>query len=106
MIRLSLQTGMGNLAGLQRCVFPHPNQPKVKKVSEILPEQPNFPIHSSPLWFGHSFPRVYKGGQRSEAQARGIRIHQYLDDWLLRAQCRETCLQHTQILLALCQQDG
>ena len=40
------------------------------------------------------------------AQARGIRIHQYLDDWSLRAQCRETCLQHTQTLLALCQQLG
>ena len=36
------------------------------------------------------------------AQARGIRIHQYLDDWLLRA----PCLQHTQTLLALCQQLG
>ena len=33
------------------------------------------------------------------AQARGIRIHQYLDDWLLRALCQETCLQHTQALL-------
>ena len=40
------------------------------------------------------------------AQARGIRIHQYLDDWLLRAPCPETCLRHTQTLLALCQQLG
>ena len=40
------------------------------------------------------------------AQAKGIRIHQYLDDWLLRAPCPETCLQHTQTLLALCQQLG
>ena len=63
--------GMGNLAGLPQCVFPHPNQPKVKKVSEILPEQSNFPIHSSSLWFGHSSPRVYKGGQRSEADGSG-----------------------------------
>ena len=36
------------------------------------------------------------------AKARGIRIHQYLNDWWLRALCQETCLQHTQILLALC----
>ena len=40
------------------------------------------------------------------AQARGIRIHQYLDDWLLRAPSPEICLQHTQTLLALCQQLG
>ena len=36
------------------------------------------------------------------AQARGIRIHQYLDDWLLRAPCPKTCLRHIQTLLALC----
>ena len=37
------------------------------------------------------------------AQARGIRIHQYLDDWLLRAPSQEICLQHTRTLLDLCQ---
>ena len=36
------------------------------------------------------------------AQTRGIRIHQYLDDWLLRAPCPEIRQQHTQTLLALC----
>ena len=40
------------------------------------------------------------------AQAKGIRIHQYLDDWLLRAPSPELCLQHTQTLLALCRQLG
>ena len=40
------------------------------------------------------------------AQERGIRIHQYLDDWLIRALCRETCLQHNQTLLALCHDLG
>ena len=40
------------------------------------------------------------------AQTRDIRIHQYLDDWLLRAPCPKTCLQHTQTLLALCHELG
>ena len=40
------------------------------------------------------------------AQARGIRIHQYLDDWLLRAPCPETCLFHTRTLLDLCHRLG
>ena len=40
------------------------------------------------------------------AQSKGIRIHQYLDDWLLRAPCPETCQQHTQTLLALCRDLG
>ena len=40
------------------------------------------------------------------AQAKAIRIHQYLDDSLWRAQSPETCLQHTQTLLALCRDLG
>ena len=37
---------------------------------------------------------------------KGIRIHQYLDDWLVRARSQETCLQHTQILVKMCQDIG
>ena len=40
------------------------------------------------------------------ALQRGIRIHQYLDDWLVRASSHETCLQHTQNLVVLCQDLG
>ena len=36
----------------------------------------------------------------------GIRIHQYLDDWLVRARSQETCLRHTQILVKMCQDLG
>ena len=37
---------------------------------------------------------------------RGIRIHQYLDDWLVRATSHQVCLQHTQDLLKVCQELG
>ena len=37
---------------------------------------------------------------------KGIRIHQYLDDWLVRARSLEICLQHTQILIKMCQDLG
>ena len=37
---------------------------------------------------------------------KGIRIHQYLDDWLVRATSHQTCLQHTQTLVALYQELG
>ena len=40
------------------------------------------------------------------AQSQGIRIHQYLDDWLVRAPCRESCKRHTQNLLELCHRLG
>ena len=34
----------------------------------------------------------------------GVRIHQYLDDWLVRARSHQICLQHKHILVALCQE--
>ena len=37
---------------------------------------------------------------------RGIRIHQYLDDWLVRARSHQVCLQHTQDLVRICQELG
>ena len=37
---------------------------------------------------------------------KGIRIHQYLDDWLVRARSHQVCLQHTQILVEICQKLG
>ena len=37
---------------------------------------------------------------------KGIRIHQYLDDWLVRAKSHQVCFQHTQDLVALCQSLG
>ena len=40
------------------------------------------------------------------ALQKGIRIHQYLDDWLVRATSYQTCLQHTQTLVALCRELG
>ena len=40
------------------------------------------------------------------ATHKGIRIHQYLDDWLVRASSHQTCLKHTQILVEMCQDLG
>ena len=36
----------------------------------------------------------------------GIRIHQYLDDWLVRARSHQVCLQHTQDLVKMSQDLG
>ena len=37
---------------------------------------------------------------------KGIRIPQYLDDWLVRARSHLVCLQHTQDLVKMCQKLG
>ena len=60
-----------------------------------------FGLSTAPLEFTKVVKEV-----KLVAQSRGIRIHQYLDDWLLKAPCREICLRHTQILLDLCRSLG
>ena len=40
------------------------------------------------------------------AQFRGIRLHQYLDDWLIRSTTYQDCLQQTNTLVGLCQELG
>ena len=37
-------------------------------------------------------------------QNKGVRIHQYLDDWFVRATSHQTCLHHTQTLVGMCQE--
>ena len=41
-----------------------------------------------------------------QALQKGIRIHQYLDNWLIRARSHQICLQHTRTLTSLCQELG
>ena len=60
-----------------------------------------FGLSTAPLEFTKVVKEV-----KLMAQARGIQIHQYLDDWLLRAPSHETCLRHTQTLLDLCRNLG
>ena len=60
-----------------------------------------FGLSTAPLEFTKVVKEV-----KLMAQSRGIRIHQYLDDWLLRAPCQEICLRHTQTLLDLCRSLG
>ena len=40
------------------------------------------------------------------AMRKGIRIHLYLDDWLVRATSHRVCFQHTQTLVSLCRELG
>ena len=40
------------------------------------------------------------------ALAKGIRIHVYLDDWLIRAQSQEQCLQFTREVVFLVESLG
>ena len=87
---LPSKRGVGDVSGFQRCLLPYPNRTKVAEIPQVLPPQSSLSVHSPLLW-------PLNGG---------IRIHQYLDDWLLRAPCPETCLLYTRTLLDLCHRLG
>ena len=60
-----------------------------------------FGLSTAPLEFTKVVKEV-----KLMAQSQGIRIQQYLDDWLVRAPCQETCQRHTRSLLDLCHKLG
>ena len=108
-IRLSLQTGEWVTSlDFSDTYFHIPINQRSRKYLRFFLYNQTFQFTALPFGLPTApleFTKVVKE-VKLMAQARGIRIHQYLDDWLLRAPCPETCLQHTQTLLALCQQLG
>ena len=61
----------------------------------------SFGLSTAPMEFTCVFKEI-----KLMAQSRGIRIHQYLNDWLIQAPTKESCHQGTQSLLTLCQELG
>ena len=82
---------MGNVHRFQEHVLPYTNKPSVQEIPAFSHSGSILPIQSSTLCSVH-----YSSGN-------GIRIHQYLDDWLVRATSHQACLQLSQNLVALCQ---
>ena len=108
-IRLSLKTGEWVTSlDFSDAYFHIPIAPRSRKYLRFFLFHQTFQFTALPFGLATApleFTKVVKE-VKLMAQARGIRIHQYLDDWLLRAPSPEICLQHTQTLLALCQQLG
>ena len=71
----------------------HPQPPKLKEIPKVLTQVTGVPVHlpSLPASNGHT---------------SGIRLHQYLDDWLLRAQSQEEAQVNTQTVVDLTQSLG
>ena len=108
-IRLSLQTGEWvTSSDFSDAYFHIPINSRLRKYLRFSLNKQTFQFTALPFGLATApleFTKVVKE-VKLMAQARGIWIHQYLDDWLLRAQSQETCLQDTQTLLALCQKLG
>ena len=100
--------GVGYFHRLQGRLLPYTNTRTIQEISEspclgsdILVQALPFGLSTAPL----EFTVVAKEVKLMTIQ-RGIRIHQYLDDWLVRARSRQVCLQHTQDLMKICQELG
>ena len=100
--------GVGHLRRFQGCLLPHTDTGTIQKIPKISCPGPDLSIQTTAFWAVHSshgVHRVSKGG-KTDGHTQGYKIHQYLDDWLVRARSLETCLQHTQILIKMCQDLG
>ena len=108
-IRLSLQQGEWVTSlEFSDAYFYIPIAQRSRKYLQFHLNKVNYQFKALPFGLAMApleFTKVVKA-VKLMVQARGIRIHQYLDDWLLRAQCPATCLQHTWTLLDLCQELG
>ena len=105
---ISPARGVGHLSRLQGCLLPHSNTGTIQEIPKISCPRPDlqfkalpFGLSTAPMEF-----TVLAKEVKLMAIHKGIRIHQYLDDWLVRARSQETCLHHTQILVKMCQDLG
>ena len=98
--------GMGDIAGFQQRLFPHPNSQPVPKVSQVSFSKPNLLVPGPSLWPLNSPNGVHLCGQRSQVNGS---VPGYKDPPVPRrlvdsSPTKESCHQGTQSLLALCQE--
>ena len=99
--------GVGNLHRLQERVLPYANKQPVQEVHAFSYPGRDLSIQSTTLWCFHSPYGVYNSGQGSKTTSNETG---YKDPpvprRLVRARSHQTCLQHTQTLVALCRELG
>ena len=98
--------GVGDLNRLQGRLLPYTNTGTVQEIFHVQGQTYQFKalrfgLSTVPLEF-----TVVAKEVKLMAIHKGIRIHQFLDDWLVRARSHQVCLQHTQDLVKICQKLG
>ena len=86
----------------------HPHTPKLKEIPKVLLQGSGVPVHLPPIQTSHS-PQVFTmiiKEVKLMALSRGLRIQQYLDDWLIRSQSQEEAQVNTQAVVDLTQSLG
>ena len=100
--------GMGDIAGFQRCLFPHSSSCQVPEMSQVPLPKSVLSIPGPSLWPLNSSDGVHLCGQRGQVNGS---IPGYKDPPVPRrlvdsSPTKESCHQGTQSLLALCQELG
>ena len=105
---LSVSKGMGVVDRPIRRLPSHPHSPKLKEVPKVFLQVTGVPVHLPSLRASHGPTGLYNDCKRSEADGpdKGIRFHQYLDNWLIRAQSQEEAQVNTQTVVDLTQSLG
>ena len=108
-IRASLQTGEWVASiDLTDAYFHVPIHPKFQKYLCFHVQGQAYQFRALPFGIATApleFTRVVKE-VKFIALSQGVRIHQYLDDWLVRAKDRDTCARDVQKLITLVEKLG
>ena len=107
-IRTPDSRGMGVVDRPSRRLPSHPHPPKLKEVPKVLPQVAGVQFTSLPFRLATA-PQVFTmivKEVKLMALSRGIRLHQYLDNWLIRAQSQEEAKVNTQTVVDLTQSLG
>ena len=106
--KASLQTGEWVTSTSKGRILPYTNSQSVQEVDAFSHPRSVLPVQSPTLWTVTAPMEFTVVAKEVKLMAihRGIRIHQYLNDWLVIATSHQTCLQHTQTLVALCRELG
>ena len=86
----------------------HPHLPTLKEIPKILPQVSGVPVHIPPIGLATA-PQVFTmivKEVKLMALNRGLRLHQYLDDRLIRSQSQEEAQVNTQAVVDLTQSLG
>ena len=100
--------GVGHIHRLQDAYFHIPIQEQSRKYLRFHFQNQTYQFKALPFGLSTAPMEFTVVAKEVKLMAihKGIRIHQYLDDWLVRATSHQVCLQHTRILLNLCQDLG
>ena len=105
---LHTDSGVGHVHRFQGCLLLYTHTKLIKKISETSCIGQNIPIQSTTIWSVHSSLEVHCSDQRSQTGGftKGYKNPPVPRRLVGLGQIHQTCLQHTQTLVALWQDLG